>query len=60
MLNFTENMKRIIQLAEQSLVHVQSKDYDSASEDLLQININANLAMQQLLDAMVKMFKSKE
>jgi len=48
MLNFTEHMKRIIQLAEQSLVHVQAEKFEPAAEDLLKISINTNEAMQQI------------
>lgn len=48
MLNFTEHMKRIIQLAEQSLVHVQSENFGMATDDLMKIGVNCNEAMQQL------------
>jgi len=48
MLNFTEQMKRIIQLAEQTLVHVQAENYDSALDDLMRIGIKNNEAVQQL------------
>ncbi len=50
MLNFTEHMKRIIQLAEQSLVHAQAGEFDSAREDIFNISINANESIQQLDD----------
>ena len=52
MLNFTEHMKRIIQLAEQSLVHVQAKNFDTALDDLMKIGINCNEAIQQLDELM--------
>ncbi|MBA7586400.1 hypothetical protein ES708_28398 [subsurface metagenome] len=48
MLNFTEHMKRIVHLAEQSQVHVQSENYDTALDDLMNIGINCNEAVQQL------------
>ena len=48
MLNFTEHMKRIIQLAEQSLVHVQAENFGMATDDLMKIGTNCNEAMQQL------------
>lgn len=48
MLNFTEHLKRIIQLAEQTLVHVQAENYDSALDDLMEIGISNNEAVQQL------------
>ncbi|MBA7664249.1 hypothetical protein ES703_72306 [subsurface metagenome] len=47
-MNFTEHMKRIIQLAEQSLVHSQAEKFEPASECLINISINANEAIQQL------------
>ncbi|GAI68270.1 unnamed protein product [marine sediment metagenome] len=50
MLNFTEHMKRIIELAEQSLVHVQAEKFDSARDDLNSISLFAKEAMQQLDD----------
>ena len=58
MLNFTEHMKRIINLAEQSLVHVQAERFDSACEDVINISVNAKEAIQQL-DEMMHM-KSPE
>jgi len=48
MLNFTEHMKRIIQLSEQSLVHVQAKDYGSSFDDLESIKTNITEAENQL------------
>ena len=52
MLNFKEHMKKIIQLAEQSLAHVQAENYDTALDDLMKIGINCNEAIQQLDDLM--------
>lgn len=52
MLNFTEHMKRIIQLSEQTLVHVQEENYDLALDDLMKIGINCNEAVQQLDELM--------
>ncbi|MBA7712652.1 hypothetical protein ES703_121635 [subsurface metagenome] len=48
MLNFTEHIKRVSQLADQTLVDVQGKKYDSVREHLIKISINVNEAMQQL------------
>ncbi len=56
MLNFTEHMKRIVQLAEQTLVHVQAKNHDSALDDLMEIGINCNEAVQQL-DELIRTFQ---
>jgi len=58
MLNFTENMKRIIQLAEQSLIHVQSENYDTAHDDLLKIWVNCDDAVKQL-DELIKIKMQK-
>jgi len=52
MLNFTEHMKRIIYLAEQSLIHVQEENYDTALEDLMNIGINCNESVQQVDELM--------
>jgi len=48
MLNFTEHIKRILLLANQSLVHVQGEKLDTAREDLFKIIKNAVFAMQQV------------
>ncbi|MBA7702732.1 hypothetical protein ES703_111502 [subsurface metagenome] len=48
MLNFTEHMKRIIELAEQTLVHVQDDKINPAAADLMGISNHATEAMQQL------------
>jgi len=50
MLNFTEHMKRIILLAEQSRRHAQSGEFKPASDDVIKISIHCNEAMQQLDD----------
>jgi len=50
MLNFTEHMKRIVHLAEQSLVHAQSGEFKPAADDIINISIQCNEAMQQLDD----------
>lgn len=50
MLNFTEHMKRIIQLAEQSLVHAQGGKFTAASDDLFQISDHSLEARNQLDD----------
>jgi len=47
-LNFTEHMKRIIRLAEQSLDHSQAERFELAAECLLLISIDTNEAIQQL------------
>jgi len=48
MLNFTEHMKRIHYLADQANFHVLKGDNDTALEDLMNIGINCNEAIQQL------------
>ncbi len=48
MLNLTEHMKRVIQLSEQSLIHVEAKDYGSAFDDLVSIKTNIAEAEKQL------------
>ncbi|MBA7563306.1 hypothetical protein ES708_04961 [subsurface metagenome] len=48
MLNFTEHMKRIIKLAEKTLVHVQQENFGKAAVDVLEISTSATEAMQQL------------
>jgi len=48
MLNFTEHMKRIHYLADQANFHVLEGDHDTALEDLMNIGINCNEAIQQL------------
>ncbi len=50
MLNFTEHMKRIIQLAEQSLVHVQSDRFKPACEAVFNISTHCDQAAQLLDD----------
>jgi len=60
MLNFTEQMKRIIQLAEQTLVHVQAENYDSALDDLMRIGINCNEAIQQLDELIHIKYQNKD
>ena len=45
---FTDHMKRISYLSDQSLVHVQDEKYGSAREDLLCISMNMNEALQHL------------
>jgi len=49
-MNFTEHMKRIIYLAEQSLVHAQDGKFKPAADDVIKISIHCNEAMQQLDD----------
>ena len=53
MLNFTEHIKRILDLSDQTLVHVQAERFDSARDDLINISINTNEAMQQLDELIV-------
>ncbi len=48
MLNFTEHMKRIIELAEKTLVHVQQENFGKAAVNVLEISTSATEAMQQL------------
>jgi len=54
MLNFTENMKRISQLADKALIHTQEEKYPSTRDDIILISICCNEALQQL-DEMVSM-----
>ncbi len=48
MLNFTDHIKRIILLAEQTLVHSQAERFEPAADCLVNISINVNEAIQQL------------
>ncbi len=48
MLNFTDRMKRIIQLAEQALIHVQANNYGPAFDDLASIKTNITKSEEQL------------
>ena len=54
MLNFTEHMKRISYLADQVLIHTQEEKFPMTRDDLIQISIHCNEALQQL-DEMVFM-----
>lgn len=54
MLDFTENVKRISYLADQTLIHTQEEKYPKTRDDLVQISIHCNEALQQL-DEMVSM-----
>jgi len=47
-LNLTEHMKRIIQLAEQTLVHAQAEKFEPAAANLVSISNHCNKAIQQL------------
>jgi len=48
MLTFTEHMKRIIYLAEQSLIHANAEKFMPATDFLIKLSIHTNEAMQQL------------
>ena len=48
MLAFSDHMRRIHSLTELTIRHVQDDKYDLAREDLFNISINVNEAMQQL------------
>ncbi|MBA7609969.1 hypothetical protein ES703_17172 [subsurface metagenome] len=48
MLNFTENMKRIIDLANDALKHSQEEKYQNVREDLDNIHAHTTSAQQQL------------
>lgn len=50
MLTFTEHMKRIVHLAEQSLVHAHAEEFKLAADDVIKISIHCNETMQQLDD----------
>lgn len=60
MLNFTDHMKRIIYLADHSLVRLQAEDLDSALDDLMKIGINCNEAIQQLDDLKLTQYRSMD
>ncbi len=47
-MTFSEHMKRIIYLAEQSLVHAQAEKFEPAAADLLDISNHCNDAIQHL------------
>lgn len=48
MLSFTDHMKRIINLSEQVLVHVQAEKYEPAAHDLVNISVSTNEAIRLL------------
>lgn len=48
MLNFTENMKRISQLANKVLVNTQEEKFSMTRDNLIRISIHCNKALQQL------------
>ena len=48
MLNFTDHIKRIVYLADQTLKHTQEEKFDSARDDLNNISIIVNESMRQL------------
>ena len=58
-MNFTEHMKRIIQLAEQCLVHAQAGKFKPAADDLLCISNHVDEAMQQLDDISLITYQGK-
>ena len=60
MLNFTEHMKRIIHLAEQSLVHAQAGKFKPASDDLMKISDHQLEAMQQLDDMSLQTYQGRD
>ncbi len=53
MLNFTDNMKRIIVLAEHTLRHADACKFDSAQDDLLEISHTSSKAMKQIADMLL-------
>lgn len=60
MLNFTEHMKRIIYLAEQTLIHAQAGKFKPAADDLIGISNQTNEAMHQLDDISLMAYKGKD
>ncbi len=59
-MNFTEHMKRIIYLAEQSLVHAQAGKFEPAAGDLIGISNHTDEAMQQLDDMSLIAYQGRE
>ncbi|MBA7567242.1 hypothetical protein ES708_08951 [subsurface metagenome] len=59
-MTFTEHMKRIIELAEKSLVHVQEENFGNAAVDVMEISNNATKAMQQLDEISLSKHQSKD
>ncbi len=57
---FREHINRIIELANQSLVHVQSEDYDTALDDLLKIGKSTNEAIHQVSDLKLTIHQGKD
>lgn len=57
MFTFTDHMKRIIQLAEQSLVHAQGGKFTAASDDLFKIADHSLEARNQLDDMSLKAYQ---
>ncbi len=59
MLNFTEHMKRIIELAEKTLIHVQQENFGKAAVNVMEISTSATEAMQQLDDMSLIAYQGK-
>lgn len=58
-MTFTEHMKRIIELAEKTLVHVQEENFGRAAVDVMKISTSATEAMQQLDDISLIAYQGK-
>jgi len=50
MLDFSEHMKRIAFYREQALIHAAEKEFDACRDDVANILIHGNEAMQQVFD----------
>ena len=57
---FTDHMKRIIYLAEQTLVHAQAGKFKPAADDLMNISTHTTEAMQQLDDMSLMAHQGKD
>lgn len=60
MLNFTDHIHRIPVLSDLALKHVQEQKFDLAREDLFNISINVNEAIQQLDDFIVALYQNSD
>lgn len=60
MLNFTEHMKLIIHLAEQSLGNAQAGKFTAASDDLFNISDHSLEARQQLDDMTLTAYQGRD
>ncbi len=60
MLNFTEHMEKIIELANYTLRHAKAGKFKTSADDLISISIHCNEAMQQLDEMSLMAYQGKD